>query len=183
MLKIFLTGLYKSIRTIASHDTSSITIGVAMATLGTFITYILGGFDYPLLMLIGFIALDYITGILSSAKNKKLNSDIMYWGIIRKISQIVIVGLAVSLDRLMQTDLLIIRLMVIYFYIGMEGISILENLVFLGVKVPKKLVTLLEKIQDDETGKTNEDIRDETCNELVAFGVKKHKKELGKREV
>lgn len=179
MVKIFLDELYKTFKTIITYDDDSIMIGVLFSTMGTFLTYIIGGFDYPLLMLVGFVITDYITGFISGAKNNKISSDIMYWGIIRKVSQLLVVALGVALDRLMNTDTMVIRLMIIYFYIGMEGISILENLVNIGVKVPKKLVLILEKIRENDQAQSNECIRDETNNALVEFGVKKRKKNLG----
>ena len=34
--------------------------------------------------------------------------------------------------------------------IGMEGISILENLSIMGIKMPKKIKNILEKLKDEE---------------------------------
>jgi len=143
----------------------------------------MGGFDYPLLMLLGFIVLDYATGLIAGIKNKVVQSDTMYWGIIRKVSQLLIVAVAVAIDRLMHTDSMVVRLMAIYFYIGMEGISILENMVKIGVRVPNKLVSILKKIEDSEI--SNEQISNCVDAHLTDFSLKKKRaaqKDISKEE-
>jgi toxin secretion/phage lysis holin len=172
MIKIFLEGLFKSFKAATvTHDTYSITFGIFISTVGTILSYLLGGIDYALLMLVGLVVMDYTTGLLSAIKHKRLNSDSMYWGIIRKVSQFVIVGFGVGLDRLVGNDSFVFRLMVIYFYIGMEGISLLENFVELGVPVPQKLVEILEQIRKEEVSISQ--IKDETNAKLDDFSIKK----------
>lgn len=108
--------------------------------------YLLGGWDISLRSLIILMIIDYITGILSAIKNKKLSSEIGFWGIVKKILMLVIVSIGVEVDRLTgQTG--VFRTMVIYFYVGNEGISILENLAECNVKLPEKLKDILEQIQ------------------------------------
>jgi toxin secretion/phage lysis holin len=157
-LKIFALGLWTTFKATVFHDDLSTGFSLIVATIGSAITFLLGGYDYPFLMLIGFIILDYATGFICAAKKRKINSDTMYWGLTRKIFEVVMVGIAVALDRLFNNPVMVIRLMVIYFYIGMEGISVLENMVKLGVKVPPKLVSILEHIEEKEV--SNEEIKD-----------------------
>jgi len=171
MIKIYFSGLIQAFKATLFHDSYSMTISVTISTIGTVISYWLGGVDYALLMLVSLVVLDYATGLLSAVKQKRLNSDSMYWGIIRKVSQFVIVGLGVGLDRLVGNQSLVFRLMVIYFYIGMEGISLLENFVVLGVPVPEKLIDILEQIKKEEVSNTQ--IKDDTNAKLEDFSIKK----------
>ena len=60
---------------------------------------------------------------------------------------IIILILAVLLDRLLGQGW-IFRTLVIYFYIAMEGISILENSTRLGVPFPQKLKDILVQLRD-----------------------------------
>lgn len=171
MIKIFIKSVLLSIKASLFHDTTSNIVGMVVASIGTFISMLVGGWDYPLLMLLAFIVLDFATGLIAGYKNKTIQSDTMYWGIIRKVSQLVIVAIAVSIDRLMHTESFVIRLMAIYFYIGMEGISILENMVKIGVRVPDKLIDILKKIEDNET--SNDKISQSVEMQLHDFTLKK----------
>ncbi|WP_252361744.1 phage holin family protein [Paenibacillus terrae] len=44
------------------------------------------------------MAIDYIFGVLGAVKTKSVNSDVMFWGGIRKITVLFVVGLAAQLD-------------------------------------------------------------------------------------
>ena len=61
----------------------------------------------------------------------------------------IVVGLAVGLDHAMGTQGSI-RMLAILFYIGTEGISILENAVDLNVPIPEKLKNMLLKMQEND---------------------------------
>ena len=154
MIKIFFAPMLKLFKGAVIHDDISTLVGVGVSFLGTVISILtgfVGGFDYAMSLLVLFVCLDYLSGFLSAIKRKQLSSDVMYWGMIRKIFQFIIVGVGVALDRLLGNDPLIIRLFVVYYYIGMEGISLLENMVLLGIKVPNKLVEILEQVKQEET--------------------------------
>ena len=55
------------------------------------------------------------------------------------------------LDRLMNTGTWVFRTLVCYFYIANEGISLLENVSNLGVKIPDKLKDALVQLNKDES--------------------------------
>ena len=171
MIKIFIKSVLLSAKASLFHDSTSNIVGMVVASIGTVISMLVGGWDYPLLMLLGFIVLDFATGLIASAKNKVIQSDAMYWGIIRKVSQLFVVAIAVAIDRLMHTESFVIRLMAIYFYIGMEGISILENMVKIGVRVPNKLIDVLKKIEDNEI--SNDKISELVDTQLLDFSINK----------
>jgi len=119
--------------------------------LGICINYLWGGLDTMLTALLGLMALDFIAGLLCGGKRKSIDSEVAYVGITKKKMMILImVAVGVIVDRLVNTDGAI-RSLVIFFYISMEGISILENAGKLGFRYPDKLKDILVQLQDKET--------------------------------
>lgn len=113
----------------------------------TTIVFLLGGLDIALKSLLIIMLIDYLTGVASAIFNKKLNSNIGFKGIIKKLCYLFAVAFAVVLDNLTGNHGLI-RTLVIYFLVSNDGISILENLAELGVKLPSKLLEVLEQLKD-----------------------------------
>lgn len=111
----------------------------------TVVTYFFGGFDFCFQSLLVMMVLDYITGICKAILKKKLNCTVGVRGMIKKVGYLVIVALAVLLDRIIQ-DGTTIRCLVIYSFIVNEGISILENWGAMGLKLPSIIETTLEKL-------------------------------------
>ena len=119
---------------------------IIASILTTFI-FLLGGIDIALISLLIIIVLDYVTGILSAFYNKQLSSKIGYKGIIKKVSYFIIILVAVLLDRLLgETNL--IRTFMIYYFVANEGLSIIENVGEMGIKLPKKLLDALEQLKN-----------------------------------
>jgi toxin secretion/phage lysis holin len=123
-----------------------------IATVGTIVSAWLGGWDAALNVLIVLMVTDYITGFLGAVKLKKVNSEIMYWGGIRKAVILVVVMLAVLLDRLLGYPDPLLRTLAIYFYAAREGISVIENLGILGVYVPPAIKKALVQLQEKGGG-------------------------------
>lgn len=122
----------------------TVTSGVLLAT----VDYFFGGFDFCFQALLVMFILDFITGICKAIYQKKLNSFLCTKGIIKKVGYLVIVALAVLLDRMIG-DGTTIRCMIIYSFIVNEGISILENWGAMGLKLPKILKSSLEKLNQE----------------------------------
>lgn len=118
-----------------------------LSALLTFTIYILGGFDIALKSLIVVIVIDYITGVASAFYNKKLSSKVGFKGIIKKFCYLCIVALSVVIDNLIGQHG-VIRTLVIYFFVANDGLSIIENMSEMGVKLPPKLKDSLEKIKE-----------------------------------
>ncbi len=110
---------------------------------GGFLTLI-GGWDLALQVLVIMVVIDYITGVAAAWYKCCLNSNTGLWGISKKIFLFVPVVIAYWLDTLLNQAVL--RNMAIFFYISNEGLSILENLAWLGVKIPGFLTKALEEI-------------------------------------
>lgn len=113
-----------------------------------FVSYFFGGWDILLQVLVTLIVLDYISGVLAGYTAKELSSRVGYLGIIKKVSILIVVVVAVMLDRLLGSD--VIRLAVCSFFIGNEGISLLENAADCGVPIPKKLLIALKQVRGED---------------------------------
>lgn len=113
----------------------------------TTIVYLLGGFDIALQSLLIVMIVDYLTGIASAIYNKELSSKIGFKGIIKKFSYLCVVALSVVIDNLIGQGGLI-RTLIIYFFVANDGLSIIENMAEMGVKLPQKLIDSLEQIKN-----------------------------------
>lgn len=113
--------------------------------LTTFI-YLVGGLDNALQSLLIVIVLDYLTGIASALYKKQLSSKIGFKGIIKKFCYLIVVALSVVVDNLLGQSGLI-RGIVIYFLFANEGLSIIENMGEMGIKLPQKLSDALEQLK------------------------------------
>ena len=119
-----------------------------IAILGTSLTWLLGAWDTAIIVLVAFMVIDYITGLIKGWYKKELSSDVGLKGIARKFLIILVLIVAVMLDRLLNTGTWVFRTLACYFYIANEGISILENVVVLGLPIPEQLKNALIQIQD-----------------------------------
>lgn len=146
-------------------DTMQMKNGVlaALAAVGAFITNALGGWDNIMAMLVALMVLDYLTGVLLAAFWKRspksetgaLNSMAGFRGLIKKGMILLVVWVAVLLDEAMGIDY--VRLMAILFFIGNEGLSLLENLGLMGVPWPKFLRDMLEALREHGDAGKQED--------------------------
>ena len=108
--------------------------------------YWLGGFDIALQSLIVVMIIDYLTGVASAIYNKQLSSKTGFIGIIKKFCYLLVVSLSVVIDNLTGQSGLI-RTLVIYFFVANDGISIIENMAEMNIKLPKKLIDSLEQLK------------------------------------
>lgn len=113
--------------------------------LTTFV-YLLGGVDIALQSLLIVIVIDYLTGIASAIYNKDLSSKVGFKGIIKKFCYLLVVALSVVIDNLLGQSGLI-RSLVIYFFVANDGLSIIENMAEMNIKLPQKLIDALEQIK------------------------------------
>ncbi len=128
----------------------------------------LGILAVPVLILAGLNFTDYITGILASKRrNELVTSDKGLWGIVKKIGMWILVGLGWAMDVLInyagQYVGLSIKLpfvvatIVAVWLICNEIISILENLLDIGVAMPPFLMPLAKMIKGQVEDKTKMD--------------------------
>lgn len=112
-------------------------------------SYLWGGWDTALKTLLLFMLLDYILGTIRGAKDNGLSSEVAFKGILKKITVLIIITVGVNLDTATDAEGLI-RGLVLFFYIAIEGISILENATEIGVPIPNKLKDMLAQLKDDK---------------------------------
>lgn len=122
-------------------------LSMVIAVIGSLVNYLLGGWDLALKTLLVFMALDYILGILCGGKKKRLSSEVAFHGILKKVAILAVITVGVSLDNIIHGQGLL-RGLVLFFYIGLEGISIIENATLLGVPVPERLRDALEQLKE-----------------------------------
>lgn len=124
--------------------------GGVIAAAGTTIAAALGGWDIALKILIFAMVFDYITGLLAAVKEKRVDSDVMLWGGIRKLVVGGVIAFAVLLDQFFGNDAPVLRTIAFYFYLGREGLSIVENLGKLNILVPDGVKDKLQQLKGKE---------------------------------
>ena len=125
-------------------------ISAIIANVATVFIFLFGGIDVALQCLLIAIVLDYISGLIKAYNTKTLSSSIGFKGILKKVGILVIVMLAVLVDRVTLNNGGI-RSLVIYYFVANEGLSILENLAVAGLPIPKKLKDALKVIKKENT--------------------------------
>lgn len=126
----------------------------AFAIFGTVMTALFGGWDAALKILVFLMIVDYVTGFLAAYKYKRVNSDVMFWGGIRKGIVFIVVIIAVLLDELINGGLPIVRTLALYYYIAREGLSVAENLGLLNVPMPQQMIDALTQLQGEKEPRT-----------------------------
>ena len=119
-----------------------------MAAVCTLISFLFGDMEGMLIALIALIILDYISGIIAAAVEKRLSSEVGAKGIAKKIFMLLIVALANIVDTSVIGDGHVLKTVTVVFYICNECISLIENAGRIGVPVPKKLLDVLEQLRD-----------------------------------
>lgn len=127
---------------------------IILSAVGGFIVDHLGGVDKLLTALVMFMLIDYFTGLAvafvfhksTKTKNGGASSKEGFKGIVKKVCMLLLVGLAHELDHLMGVDY--VRALAILFFIGNEGLSVLENVGLMGVPYPEFLKNALEAMKD-----------------------------------
>ena len=116
---------------------------------------LLGGWDKSLEILLIFIIMDYITGVAAAYKTKTLKSSIGFEGLMKKGSVFLIVILAAQLDRITGNAAGVFRTATAFFFIANEGLSIVENVGEMGVKLPGFITGALTKLRDEQGAPNN----------------------------
>lgn len=98
-----------------------------------------GGLDGYTQVLIAFAIIDYITGICRAGAEGVISSQVGFKGIARKLIMFILVGVANITEQHLLGNAAGFKTVVTLFYIGNEGISIVENADALGVPIPKFL--------------------------------------------
>lgn len=130
-------------------------IALYTGILGSFISYLVDGIGLATTVLLGMMAIDYITGLISAAYNRKLHSRTGFNGLLRKcyyllaLSSVYLMGYAVP-ELKFAGDGLAIAL------IAMEFISITENGTKMNMPMPEPIKNILLIMNEKMNGKEDD---------------------------
>lgn len=125
-------------------------IKLFFAAIGTALSYLFGGMDMMLTILVVFMTIDFISGFTKAWALKEFDSSKFYIGGVKKLGILLIVAVASQLDTIIHIDSVALRTIAISYYIANEGFSILENWGALGLPLPKALKNALAKLKEDD---------------------------------
>lgn len=121
-----------------------------MAAVCSVFGYVFGDMDGLMTALTVLIVMDYVSGVVAAAAEKKLSSAVGARGIAKKVFMLLIVAAANIADVGIIGDGHVLKSVTAMFYAANECISLIENAGRLGVPVPKKLLDVLEQLKRDE---------------------------------
>lgn len=133
----------------------AIVYGVA-AMAGGFLSWLFGGWNTVLAVLLSCLALDYATGLIVAGifhKSPKtpsggLESRAGWKGLLRKVGTLLMVAVAHFVDVLLGT--VYIRDAVVMAFCVNEMLSLLENFGLMGLPIPKALANAVELLRKKE---------------------------------
>lgn len=111
---------------------------------------LMGGMDNMLYLLLVLICIDYLTGFFGAIIKGKLQANIMFKGIAKKLSLLLIVAMGFMLDTFLFNTQGVLHNGVVIFFCINESISILENSVIIGIKVPPQIRKMLYIYADQQ---------------------------------
>ena len=110
-------------------------------------SFVFGGVDMFLKVLIAFAIIDYISGVIAAIIKNELNSAVGFRGIFKKVCIFLVVAVAHMIGHALEMPS--VRSLACGYYIANEGISILENTAKAGLPIPDKLKQILEQLKND----------------------------------
>ncbi len=128
-------------------------------SIGSLLSFLLGGFDSVMIALLIFMTIDFLSGIIlaivfkrsKKTVNGRLSSQAGILGLTKKIFILFLVAVSTQLDIVLGTTF--IRDGTVIGFISMEGISIIENSSLAGLPIPKVIKNALEIISKKENDK------------------------------
>lgn len=116
---------------------------LGVTVIGGGLSYLFGGWNTLIQVLVVFIIIDYVTGLLAAGYQGKLSSSIGFKGIAKKVMIFAIVAVAHLIDSALG-EAHLFRDVAIYFYLANELLSILENAGKTGLPVPQQIKNAVE---------------------------------------
>ncbi len=137
-------------------DRIDVLLKAFVATFGGFCGYFLGGWDATVKILVTMAVIDYLTGMIAAGYNGELKSKVGFKGIAKKVVLFLLVGAATQADAIVGTNSAI-REATIFFFVGNELLSLLENAGRMGIPLPSALTNAVEILggkqkQEDRKG-------------------------------
>lgn len=115
-----------------------------------------GRFDPLLASLLTFIVVALITNGMCAIIDHKPSGRALVQDIFKSVLILILVGIGNIFDASILTNTPTLRTVVIFFYLSVEGLIVLENAVHLGLPVPEPLRKALEQMRQDRIGNTDD---------------------------
>ena len=130
----------------------------AMVMLGEACRYLVGDMNSYLEVLLVFMALDYASGIVVAyvSRAPALDSRRGLRGIMKKLFMLVLISIAHLLDKLSGLSSGEASRLITLFFIGNEGLSIIENAAKARVPIPAGLRRALAQLGDERSAPADE---------------------------
>lgn len=122
-------------------------VGGGVAFVGVLMQHLFGEFSETFETLLILMVIDYITGISAACinPNMKLDSGKCGTGALKKVVILLLISATYRIDLIGQT---MAKDVVMLFFIGREGLSILENAANCGLPIPQKLKDTLAQFTE-----------------------------------
>ena len=126
--------------------------GGVVAVIGIILQHLFGPWSDSFETLLILMIIDYITGISAAYinPNMKLDSSKCGAGALKKVVILLIIATTYRIDLIGQT---MAKDVVLLFFIGREGLSILENAANCGLPIPQKLKDTLAQFTEAKNKK------------------------------
>lgn len=129
-------------------------IKVSISSVLGFFTYLLGGGDELLTLLIFLIATDLVTGVMKAIATKTLNAEKMFLGGMKKLAIFIMIIIGVQME-LAFNNIIPFREIIIMYYITTEGLSFIENIGHF-ITLPDQFTKFFVKLKEEEHVKEKE---------------------------
>lgn len=122
-------------------------VGGGVAFVGVLMQHLFGEYSETFETLLILMVIDYITGISAACinPNMKLDSGKCGTGALKKVVILLVISAVYRIDLIGQT---MAKDVVMLFFIGREGLSILENAANCGLPIPQKLKDTLAQFTE-----------------------------------
>lgn len=127
-------------------------VQVKIEDMEAFQNFIYSGDMYLLYAVLIFMVIDVITGWAKAFKNENLLSRKSLYGAVRKVFILFVVIIANIIDNILNLNGTLV-VIIMFYYIATEGLSILENLAEMDVPFPKQVKEKLEVLKDKGSDK------------------------------
>lgn len=140
---------------------------------GAVIGFMFGDITGLIVALVFFMVVDYATGVVAAYYRHQLSSEVGFKGIFKKIVILCLVSVGHMIDVYVIGSNAVVMSATAMFYIGNEGLSILENAADLGIPLPPPLIKALKQISDAQKKKEEEEKKKDDDKEEKDNGEEK----------
>lgn len=125
-------------------------VTIVAGALGAAAAYLLGGWDVRLQGLIILAIIDYLTGVVAAARNEGIDSDVGWWGLMKKVGIFVAIAAGHAGDQIFDLQGPLLRTSLIFGFGANELWSIGENLGRWGVRLPARVRAAFARLREGE---------------------------------